>query len=387
MDMYVFKKKRNIYLAKIFDLIGSAIFCPFGLKRLELPKEVRNILVIRLDGIGDVIFSTPLYEALKKRYPDAELSTLVSIQAKGVVEMNPYVDNVLVLKKTWFSTINWIKFDEILSILRKIRRGNFDIGIDLRGDIRNILLMFFGKVRYRVGYGITGGGFLLNKILGYEKEIHEVDKNVKLIEELGCEVADKSLQIYYSQSDEESVINLLEREHVSKGDTLLAIHMETGYPSKSWKKERFIHLLQEMNKRDYGKIILIGNGNNDVHFHNIHKQLKFNYINTIGKFNIRQLAALLKRCEVLISCDSGPVHVATAVGTPCIVLFSGTNNLKQWGSFNNNVNRVIYKDVDCSPCEMRICPQSTHLCMDKIKAEDVLFELDAIFGSIAGVVK
>ncbi len=142
-----------------------------------------------------------------------------------------------------------------------------------------------------------------------------------------------------------------------------------------------------MNKKDYGKIVLIGTGNNNTNFHNIHEQLKFNYINTIGKFNIRQLAALLKRCEVLISCDSGPVHVATAVVTPCIVLFSGTNNLKQWGSFNNNVNRVIYKDVKCSPCEMRICPQSTHLCMDKIKAEDVLFELDAIFGSAAGVVK
>ncbi len=385
--MYVFKKKRNICLARIFDLIGNAIFCPFVLKRLELPEKVRNILVIRLDGIGDVIFSTPLYEALKKRYPDAELSILVSIQAKGIIEMNPYVDNVLVLKRTWFSPGSWFNYNETLSILRKIRKESFDIGIDLRGDIRNILLMLFGKVGYRVGYGITGGGFLLNRVLSYEKDIHEVDKNVKLIEELGCEVVDKSLQIYYSQSDEESVINLLEKEYVRKGDTLLAIHMEAGYPSKSWKKERFIQMLQEMNKRDYGKIILIGGDNKDVYFHSIYNQLKFSYINTIGKLNIRQLAALLKRCEVLISCDSGPVHVATAVGTPCIVLFSGTNNLKQWGSFNNNVNRVIYKDVECSPCEMRICPQSTHLCMDKIKVEDVLLELDEIFRSAAGVVK
>lgn len=385
--MYVFKKKSNIYLARIFDLIGSAIFYPFGLKQLELPEKVRNILVIRLDGIGDVIFSTPLYEALKKKYPDAELSILVSIQAKGIIEINPYVDNVLVLKRTWFSHSGWFNYYENFSILGKIRKENFDIGIDLRGDIRNILLMFFGKVRYRVGYGITGGGFLLNKMLSYEKDIHEVDKNVKLIEELGCEVVDKSLQIYYSQSDEERVINLLEREHVSKGDILLAIHMEAGYPSKSWKKERFIQMLQEMNKRNYGKIILIGTGKNNTNFHNIHEQLKFNYINTIGKLNIRQLAALLKRCEVLISCDSGPVHVATAVGTSCIVLFSGTTDLKQWSPFNNNVNRVIYKDVECSPCEMRICPQSTHLCMDKIKVEDVLLELDEIFRSAAGVVK
>jgi lipopolysaccharide heptosyltransferase II len=385
--MLVFKKKKNIYLAKIFDLIGSAIFSPFGLKRSELPEKVRNILVIRLDGIGDVLLSTPVYEALKKRYPYAKLTILVSAYTKGVIEMNPYVDNLFVLRNTWFTTNNRIKFSEILSMLRKIRKENFDIGIDLRGDIRNILLMFFGKVRYRIGYGITGGGFLLSRMLDYEINTHEVDKNLKVIKELGCKVVNRRLQIYYSQADEESILDLLEREHVSKDDMLLAVHMETGYPSKSWKKERFVQLLQQMNKRDYGKIVLIGNDSNNTYFHNILGRSKFNYINTIGKLCIRKLAVLLERCAVLISCDSGPVHVATAVGTPCIVLFSGTNDLKQWGPFNNNVNRVIYKDVECSPCEMRICPQSTHLCMDKIKVEDVLLELDAIFGGTAGVIK
>jgi ADP-heptose:LPS heptosyltransferase len=217
--------------------------------------------------------------------------------------------------------------------------------------------------------------------------MHEVEKNMKLIEELDCKVVKRKLQIYYSQTDEESIMNCLEREHIGKDDILLAVHMETGYPSKSWKKEKFVQLLQEMNRRDYGKIVLIGEGNNDADFYNIHERLKFNYLNTIGKLSIRKLAALLKRCAVLISCDSGPVHVATAVGTPCIVLFSGTNNLKQWGPFNDNANRVIYKDVKCSPCEMRICPQSTHLCMEKIKVEDVLFELDVIYRSATGIVK
>ena len=94
MDMYVFKKKKNIYLVRIFDLIGSVIFFLFGLKRLKLPEKVKNILVIRLDGIGDVILSTPVYEALKKRYPSAKLTILVSSDTKGVIEMNPYVDNV-----------------------------------------------------------------------------------------------------------------------------------------------------------------------------------------------------------------------------------------------------------------------------------------------------
>ncbi len=220
----------------------------------------------------------------------------------------------------------------------------------------------------------------------YEKDIHEVDKNLKLIEGLDCKVAERRLQIYYSQADEESILNLLEREHVSEDDILLALHMETGYPSKSWKKERFVQLLQEMNKRDYGKIVLIGKGSDDIDFRYISKRLKFNYINTIGKLSIRKLAVLLERCAVLISCDSGPVHVATTVGTPCIVLFSGTNNLKQWGSFNN-VNRVIYKDVECSPCEMRICPRNTHLCMDKIRVEDVLSELDIVYERVNNIVK
>jgi len=375
--MYIFKKKKNVYFAKIFDLIGSAIFFPFCLKRLKLPEKVRKILVIRLDGIGDVLLSTPVYEALKKRYPYAKLTILVSSYTKGVIEMNPYIDSIFVMKDTWVSSGNWINLSETLSMLRNIRKESFDIGIDLRGDIRNILLMFFGRARFKIGYGITGGGFLINKMPSYEKNMHEVDKNLKLIEELDCKVVDKRLQIYYSQADEESILNLLERKHVSKDDMLLAIHMEAGYPSKSWKKERFLQLLQEMNKRDYGKIILIGGGNNDNDFRNVYERLKFNYINTIGKLSIRKLAVLLERCAVLISCDSGPVHVAMAVGTPCIVLFSGTNDLKQWGPFNS-ANIMVRKDVECSPCEMRICPRNVHLCMDKIRVEDVLCELDKI---------
>ena len=384
--MYVFKKKRSIYLAKVFDFIGSAVFYPFGLKRAGLPEKVRNILVIRPDGIGDVMFSTPLYEALKKRYPDANLTVLVSAYTKDILEMNPYVDNLLVLRNTWFTANKRTKYSEILSMLWNIREKNFDIGIDLRGDVRNILLMLFGKVSYRVGYGITGGGFLLNKMLSYEKDIHEVDRNLKLIKELDCSVVNRRLQIYYSQADKESILNLLEREHVGKNDILLAVHMETGYPSKLWKTDRFVQLLQEMNKRDYGKIVLVGEGKNVNGFHNVHGRLGFNYINTIGKLSISKLAVLLERCAVLISCDSGPVHVATAVGIPCIVLFSGTNNVKQWGPFGN-INRVIYKDVECSPCEMRVCPRDTHLCMDMIKVEDVLCELKTIFESTVGVVK
>lgn len=384
--MYVLKKKKSIYLVRIFDLIGSAIFSPFDLKRLKLPEKVENILVIRLDGIGDVILSTPVYEALKKRYPSARVTVLVSSDTKGVVEMNPYVDKVFVLRNTWFTTDNRIKFIEILSMLRKIRKENFDIGIDLRGDIRSILLMFLGKVGFRISYGVTGGGFLLNKMPGYEKEMHEVDKNLKLIEGFDCKVTNRRLQINYSQVDEESILTLLEREHVRKDEILLAVHMETGYPSKSWKKERFVQLLQEMNKMDYGKIVLIGMGSDDIDFRYICGRLKFDYINTIGKLSIGELAVLLERCVILISCDSGPVHIATAVGTPCIVLFSGTNDLKQWGTFNN-VNRVIYKDVECSPCEMRVCPRDIHLCMDRIKVEDVLCELKTIIESTVGVVK
>ncbi|HJO48004.1 MAG TPA: glycosyltransferase family 9 protein, partial [Candidatus Scalindua sp.] len=318
--------------------------------------------------------------------PEARLSVLVGIEAKGVVEMNPYVDNVFVMGKTWFSATNGINLGEILSILRKIRKENFDIGIDLRGDMRNILLMFLGKVKYRVGYGVTGGGFLLNKIPDYEKDMQEVEKNIKLIKELDCKVTNRRLQIYYSQSDKANVLELLERENVGQSNSLLAIHMGAGYPSKSWKKEKFLHLLKELNERNYGRVVLIGNDNNDS-FVNIHKGLNIDYINTIGRLSIRELAVLLERCSVLISCDSGPVHVAAAVGTPCIVLFSGTNTLKQWGSPDNNVNRVIHKEVECSPCEMRICPQSTHLCMDKIKVSDVLCELDALFGSMAGMAK
>ena len=154
--MYVFRKKRSVCLARVFDLLGSILSYPFGLRKVVLPGEIRKILVIRLDGIGDVIFTTPLYEALKKKYPEAVIFVLTSSQTKDIVETNPYIDKVLVMKNTWFPSMSRIKWNEIFAILRAIRNEGFDIGVDLRGDIRSILLMFLGKVKFRVGYGVTG---------------------------------------------------------------------------------------------------------------------------------------------------------------------------------------------------------------------------------------
>jgi lipopolysaccharide heptosyltransferase II len=383
--MYVFRKKRSVCLARVFDLLGSILSYPFGLRKVVLPGEIRKILVIRLDGIGDVIFTTPLYEALKKKYPEAVIFVLTSSQTKDIVETNPYIDKVLVMKNTWFPSMSRIKWNEIFAILRAIRNEGFDIGVDLRGDIRSILLMFLGKVKFRVGYGVTGGEFLLNRIAVYEKDTHEIDKNIKLVNELGCKVVNKKLQLYYSPTDKESLLRFLQEKNISENDTLLAIHMGAGYPSKLWNKGRFFDLIKRLKERGYGRTVLIGN--DKASSDNRDDKFDFDCINTIGKLSIRELAVLLERCSVLISCDSGPVHVAAAVGTPCIVLFSGTNNLMQWGSGFNEINRVIHKDVECSPCEMRICPKHSHLCMDNIKVEDVLRELDILFETTSGVTK
>lgn len=379
--MYVFRKKRSIYLARCFDLIGRIFSYPFGLKKAELPGKIRKILVIRLDGIGDVIFTTPLYEALKKKYPEAVIFVLTSAQAKDIVEENPYVEKVLVMNNSWIPSMSGIKLNEVFAILKTIRNEGFDIGIDLRGDVRDILLMFLGKVKFRVGYDVTGGGFLLNRIAVYEKDTHEIDKNIKLVKELGCKVVNKKLQLHYSSTDKENLLRFLQGENISENDTLLAIHMGAGYPSKLWNKGRFVDLIKRLEERDYGRAVLIGNGDNRD------ERFKFDCINTIGKLSLRELAVLLERCSVLISSDSGPVHVAAAVGTPCIVLFSGTNSLKQWGFSFNDINRVIHKDVECSPCEMRICPQHSHLCMDNIKVDDVLHELDILFQTVSGMTK
>lgn len=367
MKKYVYKNKLNIFVIGIIDFLGNLFFRPFIKK--DGITNINKILVVRLDHIGDVIFSTTVFEGLRKQFPSAKIMMMAGSWAKEIVQFNPNIDEVIVFDAPWFCrTRQRNKLKNIFQIIRKLRSEKFDLAFELRGDFRNIILLFFSRIKYRVGYGITGGGFLLNKMIEYGKEKHEIEYNLGQLHSLNFPVYNKSLDIFVPSADDCYMEDLLKSNNVIHGDKLVGIHTGSGTGATRWPLDNYRKLTERLIRELNLKIVLTGGSNEKYHVEKLINEVSQQVLNFCGKTTLLQLTALWKKCLMVIGSNSGPVHLAAAVGTPIIMIYGGTNSPKRWGPLCSN-SIVIQKNVNCMYCEKKECTDLR--CMKLITIDEV----------------
>lgn len=374
---YVFKNRFNILLVSLLDLFGNILFLPFRLFKKKAPGNVGNILIIRLDHIGDVLFSTPIPQNLKAHYKGAKLTFLVGSWAKDVVINNPYIDEVICYDAPWFSA-NKKGIKEIIKFVklcRQLSKHNYDIGFDLRGDLRQILLMTLGNVGFRVGFGITGGGFMLHKELKYRDDIHSFEHNLDLLRGMNLSVVSDRLQLYSSDKDRAFIENFMRKYKIGKDSGFAVLHPFSRNISKNWLDERFARLISRLSK-DYGlRIVLVGSGDDKKAIDRIIGLSGTEAVNAAGSISLGALLELLAKSDIFIGVDSAPSHIAALSGKASIILYSGTNDPDKWAPISKNTV-IIQKDIPCKGCGRTDCRHN--ICMDLISVDDVLEEVDKV---------
>jgi len=353
--MYVFKKKIYKVLVPLFDVVGYILFWFRNLVKKETkPAEPKNILVIRLDHIGDVLFATPAVKILRERFKGSKITFLVGSWAKGVLEKNPNINQIIVYDAPWFKRDKEQKSAGFWQMVKKVKEQNFDLGIDLRGDLRNIALMYLGGVKYRVGYGITGGGFLLSKVVKYDKAKHEIRHNIDILEQVAPGVSHGRIakpEFFTLKEDENFASEFLFEHGIINGDAIIAIHPGAGSQVKLWDENKFAEVISSLSKK--AKIIVFGNEKEKDLVRRIIALSKADCVNAAGKTTLGQMAAIIKKCKVFIGTDSGPAHIASAVGTPVISIFSGVNDPAQWGPVGDKV--IILNMESTQPKDVLEC--------------------------------
>jgi ADP-heptose:LPS heptosyltransferase len=375
---YVFKNKFYIFLISIIDFLGSFIFLPFRLLfRKKTPCNAGNILLIRLDHIGDVLYSLSVAENLKKNYPYAKITFLVGSWAKEAIINNPYIDIVICYDAPWFNRREKKIFDfrTFLKLAKELKKNRYDLGFDLRGDIRNILLMVLGRVKFRVGYGITGGGFLLHREVNHRRGAHINEHNLDLLRSINVNIISSEAEFYSVKEDEILAQNFLNEYNLKMNDFITAIHPFAGYPSKNWRSEKFAEIMNLLQKNYNAKIILVGSLTDKEKNENIIQLSQISAINAAGKTSLGSLAALFKKTNLFIGVDSGPSHIAAVTDTPSVVLYSGTNRLEEWAARGKRVI-AIQKDTACKYCEKLSC--NNNICMELISVEDVMNAVERV---------
>ncbi len=345
----------------------------------------RRILVIRLDLIGDLVLSLTLVRALKRRYPEAEIDLLALPSSAPIASADPdlaaiipYDPNVWRRPKALVNVRYW---QDALRLLRRLRGSKYDLAISVFGTWAGLLALLSGAPR-RVGFGEESyPGFMTDSVKGRHwkpgDHQHEVDYCLELARAAGAHTTeeDRIPRLFVESHARETVEALLEQEGLQAAKPLIACHVSSHNGlSKRWPLPYWARLLDRLITEDGAGIVLTGAPNDLPFIEAVTERMKEKPIVLAGKTSLPQLAALFERCDLMISGDSGPMHIAAAVGCPLIAIHGPTDPAMS-GPVSPKA-RILRSPIWCSPCYHARGPADcrfyTTQCMKDITPDQVL---------------
>ena len=345
-------------------------------------KSLKRILIVRTDRIGDVLLSTPVIKALREVYPESRIAFMLRPYAREIAEGNPYLDEVIVYDK-------YGKDRGIYAGLRFahfLKKKRFDAAFILHPTNRVHLITFLARIPIRVGYD-KKMSFLLTDRIKDSKHLgqkHEAEYNFDVLKAVGIKKMSDELFMPRFTRDKEKVEAILIEKGIKAGDKIVAVHPAASCPSKIWPPERFAKVCDALVRNDSCKIVFICSDKDNEICRQVVSFMSEAAYAVFEGLKLKELAALLEKARLLISNDSGPVHIAVAVSTPVIDIF-GRNQTglspRRWGPLDKK-SIVLHKEVGCRDCLAHKCDKNFK-CLKAIKVEDVLDAAKKIEESIS----
>jgi len=393
---YRYTRWRWHVLFAVIDALGWTFFAAFHVLRTArrwrhrnaAEQPVRSILLVQLDHLGDAILSLGLLRSIRERYPQARLHVAASRRNEELFSTCGLVDEVHLVPVTRFCRRGWRWIVEIVRWGWHLRRHRFDLAIDVRGDFPHAVLMWLAGARRRIGWSCGGGGFLLTDRAAYVPGRHEVLSRAAVAERLGIDITvppKPRLEISEAALDwaDAQLATLWPGHARANRAPLVALHIGAGTDAKRWPAEHWQQLAELLMLEPTASVVLVGTHDDTDVARQIEDTAlgpRRSCLNLVGRLSLSQLAAVLRRADLFIGADSGPAHLAAAVGTPVIALFSGTNDPQQWRPWGTAVT-VLRQAPHCSPCHREVCLWSDHPCMRGIAPEAVFHQAAEALGS------
>jgi heptosyltransferase-2 len=337
----------------------------------EIPK---NIIVRMPNWLGDLVMATPVLKDIRNHWPKAKITAMCQSNVGALLKNDPHIDELFIFKRP----SGWLHRQHYRDILTPLRHGNYDLGILLTNSFSSAWWFRLGNVKNRIGYADHWRSFLLDIAVPYpsnKKELHQVVIYKKLLEPLGIPVSDTLPEIYLSRDEKIEARSLLKSYGVEEKTKLIGVNPGAAYGSaKCWLPERFEEVTLRLLKDPDLFVVYFGDSAGVSLIKRICDKMPDRVINLAGKTNLRQLIALIERCQVFLTNDSGPMHIAAALKIPLLALFGSTSDVAT-GPYKTGT--IIHKHVSCSPCYQRTCPIDFR-CMKNISSDEVYRQLLSI---------
>jgi len=327
---------------------------------------VRRLLVIKLRAIGDVLLSTIVTRNLREFFPESEIHFLTERASLDVLGGNPFIDAVVVYDRKTMTGVD---------LIRRIRKNGYDLVFDLFGNPRSALVAYLSGARYRVGFRFRARSYAYNIVVPPRGDVvHNTQFNLDALEAVGVPIVDRNIYFTPSADAERSA-----EEYFSRSDTtaplVVGINTGGGWYTKRWGLDRYA-LLADRLVEEFGATILLTWGPGQLPEAREVASLMKHAALIPPATSLSELGAMLKRCSIVVSNDSGPMHIAAAVGTPVLGIYGPTSPDLQ-GPFGPRNLTVRNEGLDCLGCNLTSCPID-HPCMQDLSVERVFKRVELL---------
>ncbi len=316
-------------------------------------KNVNSILLVSLTCIGDVILTTPVMRTLKDNFPKARLTVVAGPTAAPLLEKHEWVDDVVVFENRG----RHAGLSGVTTLVGELRKRKYDMVVDLR----NSAIPYLMRCRYRI---TAHQAHIKNKNV---RGRHAIDRHLDVLVSCGLQATNREMFVTIPSEMAEKAAERLKEAGLPDGNTI-AVYPGAGSPYKLYPLEKFKAVLRMLRESVDSGFALVGSKEDRALCEALGELLGVRAADFAGELDILETGALLKNCRLLITNDSGPMHLAAAVGTPTVAIF-GPTDAERYGPRGAN-HRIIWRREPCNPCKSPECGRDS--CIGEIEPETVV---------------
>ncbi len=332
-------------------------------------EELKRFLLISTTAIGDTLMSTPAIRAVRQKFPKSYIAVLADRRRIDILKGNPCIDRLI----TYHG-----KFKKAFSLIRELRKGKFDIVIILHANDPDIVpIAYLSQALYRIGWDESRFSFLLtHRHKRFGESTHAIDDRLDMLKILGIDSRDRHMDVFLSDEDRNFRQKLFSDNTILKDDLVIGLHPFGSRRSKWWGIEKSAELSDRLHERYGARVILISGKDEEAISKRIATRTKHNLI-LVCRATLRETAAVIESCSMFVTTDSGPMHIAIALGKPTVSLYGPSDRSETSACVDLERHIVVQKDVPCPrPCPLKEC--DSPVCMDSITVDEVMEAVETL---------
>lgn len=345
----------------------------------DLWQTVQRILAIRLDNVGDAVMLGPALRALRQNLPQAAITLMASSAGTQVAPMLPWIDDVITLSATWQDASWQIPLDpqRELQLVERLRLSQFEAAIIFTSFSQSpyppAYICYLAGIPIRIGQSKEFGGSILSQwVKPLPDAVHQVDRNLHLLEAAGFEINRRDLELFVSDETQLEADLILRQTGINPDEPYIVLAPGASCAARRYDPLRFAQVAQTLTFETSWPVVVVGSSRETELVRTVVDYCRSpGVVSLCGQTSVAQLTALIKKSSLVLANDSGPMHLADAFRRPLLVLYSGTELEEQWRP-RSAPTRLLRRPTACSPCYAFKCPYNME-CLD-IPASEVAAE-------------